>query len=55
MDQSNEKLNKTKYYRYAGVTEIDGSINIFLDYLKEKMDCTIYITAGSNVPFEHGC
>ena len=54
MDQSNEKLNKTKYYRYAGVTEIDGSIEIFFDYLKEKIDCTIYITAGSNVPFEHG-
>ena len=34
------------------MTEVDGSIDIFLDDLKAGMDCTAYITAGSNVPFE---
>lgn len=52
MDSENEKLNKTKYYRFESVTEVDGSIDIFLDDIKAGNDCTVYITAGSNVPFE---
>ena len=52
MDQQNEKLNNTEYYKFSKVTDIDGSVEIFLDDLQAKMDCSVYITAGSNVPFE---
>jgi len=52
MDSENTKLNKTQYYRYESYTEIDGSIEIFLDDIKAGMDCRAYITAGSDIPFE---
>eukprot|EP00828_Plagiopyla_frontata_P041586 TRINITY_DN5975_c0_g1_i1.p1 TRINITY_DN5975_c0_g1~~TRINITY_DN5975_c0_g1_i1.p1 ORF type:complete len:3014 (-),score=332.15 TRINITY_DN5975_c0_g1_i1:53-9094(-) len=50
-DENNNKLNLTKYYTYEGMTDYYGEIDIFFDDLQPEKECTVFITAGTYVPF----